>query len=104
MDENIEVETAELVEQAAELKFIVYTKSTIACPYCARAKQFLTDRGYGFIERDIAEPETMAELLKKRPTARTVPQIFLMNDYHIGGCDDLMRLQYEIDTLIELNS
>lgn len=83
---------------------VVYTNSAIACPYCVRAKNLLTTKGYPFEERDVADPAIMAGLKAKRPTARTVPQIFLMNDYYIGGCDDLMKLIGQLDTLIELNS
>lgn len=87
-------------------QFIVYTNSAIRCPYCIRAKQALTEHSYLFEERDIADPTIKNELLEKRPSARTVPQIFLMNDTHIGGCDDLLRLidQDKLDILIELNT
>jgi glutaredoxin 3 len=85
-------------------QLIVYTNSRIRCPYCIRAKNVLTERSYTFEERDIADPVVLAELHQKRPTARTVPQIFLANDTYIGGCDDLLATLSTLDTLIELNS
>lgn len=88
------------------LQLIVYTNSQIRCPYCVAAKKALTDGNYRFEERDIANPEIKSELLRKRPSVRTVPQIFLINDTYIGGCDDLLSLirQDRLDTIIDLNS
>jgi glutaredoxin 3 len=85
-------------------QLIVYTNSRIHCPYCIRAKNVLSERSYTFEERDIADPVILEELLKKRPTAKTVPQIFLINDTYIGGCDDLLAMIDTLNVLIELNS
>lgn len=87
-------------------QFIIYTNSTFLCPYCIRAKQAFTDHNYSFEERDIASPPVKAELLASRPSARTVPQIFLANGYYIGGCDDLVTLieQGRLDIIIDANT
>lgn len=84
---------------------VIYTNSAIHCPYCIRAKQALTDLNYVFEERDIVDPAIRDELLAVRPSARTVPQIFI-TDYHIGGCDDLLFLIKEdrLAIIVELNS
>lgn len=74
------------------MSFIVYTKSSIACPYCNRVKSALAKQGYEFVERDIDNPTIKDELLQRRPNARSVPQVFLLNGYHIGGCDELLAL------------
>ena len=71
--------------------FTVYTTSAFRCPYCERAKAKLTELGYPFDERDVADPETRQELIARRPSVRTVPQIFLAAEY-IGDCDELFRL------------
>jgi glutaredoxin 3 len=86
--------------------FIVYTNSGILCPYCDRAKRTLAEHGYKFEERDVLDPAVRAELKVRRPTARTVPQIFLENDYYIGGCDDLLLhvKNDTLDLLIEANT
>lgn len=67
----------------------VYT--TNYCPYCVRAKDLLKRKGASFSEvnvEDDAEREKMITLAGGR---RTVPQIFI-NDFHVGGFDDLHAL------------
>jgi glutaredoxin 3 len=84
--------------------FTIYTTSAFECPYCVRAKAKLTELGHEFVELDIAQSVIREDLMIRRPDARTVPQIFLANEY-IGGCDDLFRLveQGVLDLLIEAN-
>ncbi|MDZ7804480.1 glutaredoxin 3 [Thiohalophilus sp.] len=64
---------------------------TKACPYCQRAEQLLRKRGIRFekIRVDLAKGK-LREMLK-RSRRDTVPQIFI-NDHHIGGYDELARL------------
>ena len=64
---------------------------TKACPYCQKAEQLLRKRGIRFekIRVDLSQGK-LREMLK-RSKRNTVPQIFI-NDQHIGGCDELMRL------------
>ncbi len=61
----------------------------------------MTELGHAFVELDTAQPTIRAELMARRPSARTVPQIFLADEY-IGGCDDLFDLinQGVLDLLI----
>ena len=70
----------------------IYTKAT--CPYCIRAKQLLDSKGvqYREIEVDFGGPEKQ-EMVQRANGRMTVPQIFI-GDQHIGGCDDLMALEY----------
>ena len=58
------------------------------CGYCTAAKRLLSARNLPFVERDISAPEVLAEMRRRLPNARTIPQIF-MGDEHIGGYDDL---------------
>jgi len=68
----------------------IYTKDW--CPYCAAAKQLLTEKGAPFTEIDIgAKPEMRAEMIQKAGGRTSVPQIFI-NGRHIGGCDDIYAL------------
>jgi len=80
----------------------IYT--TDHCPYCVKAKQLLNIKKQKFTEFDI-EKDSAAheELMKKLPTARTVPQIFI-NGKSIGGCDDLHSLndKGELDALLAI--
>ena len=69
--------------------------STTFCPYCVRAKQLLERKGVAYTEvnLDKEEPEVRLELMKKT-NQRTVPQIFI-NDQFIGGFDQLYALEKE---------
>jgi glutaredoxin 3 len=65
--------------------------STSWCPYCARARKLLQNKGAQFREVDIDDhPEARADMIK-RSGRRTVPQIFI-GEKHVGGSDDLHAL------------
>jgi glutaredoxin 3 len=71
----------------------IYTK--FLCPYCARAKRLLTEKGVAFEETDISMGGPGREEMLGRSNGRTtVPQIFI-NGQHVGGCDDLHALERE---------
>lgn len=68
----------------------IYTKFT--CAYCARAKSLLSGKGITFEEYDITMGgEKRGEMLARANGRTTVPQIFI-DDYHVGGSDDLHAL------------
>lgn len=68
----------------------IYTKWT--CPYCARAKALLADKGVAFDEYDISmDGEKRAEMIQRSNGGMTVPQIFI-DGRHVGGSDDLAAL------------
>ena len=70
-------------------KAIVWSKNS--CPFCVQAKNLLKLKGIEFEERNIsAEKWTREQLLEAVPTARTLPQIFL-DDNYIGGFTELRR-------------
>lgn len=77
--------------------------ATEVCPYCVRAEQLLRRKGVADIEkvRVDLEPERRDEMLAKSSGKRTVPQIFI-DDFHVGGCDDLYDLDREgkLDALL----
>ncbi len=68
------------------MKAIVWSK--YHCSYCDQAKQLLKMKGIEFEERKIGDGWTKEELLEAVPTARTVPQIFLDEEY-VGGYTEL---------------
>ena len=70
------------------MKAIVWSKHH--CPYCDQAKALLKMKGIAIEERNINEDWTKEQLLEAVPTARTVPQIFLDNEY-IGGFQELKK-------------
>jgi len=70
------------------MKAIVWSK--INCPYCVSAVALLKQKGYDIEERKVGVEFTKEQLLEAVPTARTVPQIFLDEEY-IGGYDNLVK-------------
>lgn len=65
----------------------IYTKAF--CPYCARAKALLADKGAAYDEFDITmDSAKRSEMLSRAPGRTTVPQIFI-GGRHVGGSDDL---------------
>ncbi len=71
----------------------IYTWAT--CPYCARAKSLLDNKGVDYVEYDITgNDDARAKMVERTGGPKTVPQIFI-NDIHYGGCDDLHKLESE---------
>ena len=70
------------------MKATVWSKNS--CPYCLQAKALLESKGIEFEERNISADWTREQLLEAVPTARTLPQIFL-DDNYIGGFTELRR-------------
>ena len=68
--------------------------STAVCPYCIQALRFLRAKGVTDVatirvDLDPALRRTMME----RTGRRTVPQIYI-DDFHVGGYDDLVALDH----------
>ena len=68
----------------------VYTTKT--CPYCARAKHLLDQKGVVYEEIRVDIDEKRRAEMMERSKRRTVPQIFI-NGESIGGYDDLVVLE-----------
>lgn len=74
-------------------KVEIYTKTF--CSFCWRAKSLLESKGIEFVEIPVDRGGSERELMIERANGRsTVPQIFI-RDEHVGGCDDLFRLERE---------
>jgi len=65
---------------------------TEVCPYCVNAERLLKSKGVTEIEkiRIDLQPELRDSMIDKTGR-RTVPQIYI-DDYHVGGFDDLSAL------------
>lgn len=68
---------------------------TGVCPYCTMAEKLLNRKGVTEIEKirvdlDAAKREEMMS----RTGRRTVPQIYI-DDFHVGGFDDLSELDQD---------
>ena len=71
---------------------VMYT--TAVCPYCVRAKMLLQKKGVEYEERRIEGSRELMREMIERSQRRTVPQIFI-DEYHVGGFDDLAGLDME---------
>ena len=67
--------------------------SSMFCPFCARAKHLLREKGVAFEEIDVDNTSgSRSEMVERADGRRTVPQIFI-DDFHVGGSDDLAALE-----------
>lgn len=75
------------------------------CPYCKRAKALLREKGITQWEEYDLEtvPQKRGEMIAKSGGRTTVPQIFI-GDSHVGGADDLFKLDAsgQLDALLSL--
>lgn len=70
------------------MKATVWSKDM--CSQCTQAKQLLDSRGIEYEERKIGNEWTKEQLLEVVPTARSVPQIFIDEQY-VGGLNELRQ-------------
>ena len=75
------------------MKAVVWSKP--ACPFCAKAKNLLKNKGIEYEEKNIAEGFNIQDLLELVPNAKTMPQIWLDGE-HLGGYDQLEAKLKEI--------
>ena len=82
-------------------KVVMYT--TRICPYCMQAKHLLQRKHVDVEEIRIDRDREQMRMMVERSRRRTVPQIFI-DDFHVGGFDDLAALDArgELDPLLEL--
>ena len=82
-------------------KIEIYT--SIMCPHCSRAVRLLQSKNVNFEQIDVSMNSGLRQSMCLRAGGHTsVPQIFIDNE-HIGGCDDLMALEFSgrLDALIK---
>jgi glutaredoxin 3 len=66
--------------------------STPFCPFCARAKRLLKDKGVPFTDIGVMGRPKLRRQMEALSGGYTVPQIFI-DDTPIGGCDELVALE-----------
>jgi glutaredoxin 3 len=72
-------------------KVTIYTKRS--CGFCTKALLVLKRHGVNPQVIDVGKnPGRKPEMVKRAGGRTTVPQIFF-GDEHIGGCDNLLKLQ-----------
>lgn len=75
-----------------DTKVVIYTKPT--CPYCIKAKDFFKDNEIKYDEIDVSNNDTLRQKLIEQTGSKTVPLIFI-NDQYIGGCTDMLAMAEE---------
>lgn len=72
------------------MKVIIWSKNQ--CIYCDQAKRLLESKGIEYEERNInGDTWTKEQLLEAVPQARSVPQIFVDDEY-VGGFNELREV------------
>ena len=69
-------------------KVEIYSKSN--CSYCVMAMNFFDSKGIKYDVYSTDNPDVFNEMIKRNPSARTLPQIFI-DDKLIGGYTDLIE-------------
>ena len=73
------------------IQVLIYSSSL--CGYCYQAKTLLKKKNISFQEIDVDEDfNKRKEMIAKSNGRTSVTQIFF-GDIHIGGCDDLLKLE-----------
>ncbi len=73
-------------------KVVMYL--TPYCPYCSRAAMLLKRKGVEFTELRVDTDPALRQEMEQRSQRTSVPQIFI-DDFHVGGCDELYALEAE---------
>ena len=74
-------------------KIEIYTTPT--CGFCHAAKRLLDRKGVSYQEIDVRSQPDLRQVMMDRARGRyTVPQIFI-DDFHVGGFDDLAELDMD---------
>ena len=79
----------------------IYTKAS--CGFCTRAKRMLDMKKVEYREIPVDRGGAPKDEMVQRANGRTtVPQIFI-DGRHVGGCDDLMALEYhgKLDAMLD---
>jgi len=82
-------------------KVLIYL--TPICPYCVRARLLLDKKGVEYTVVDVGNDTKLRDEMTRRSKRDTVPQIFI-DDFHVGGFDDMAALDVdgELDELLGL--
>ncbi|MGW8227374.1 MAG: glutaredoxin 3 [Gammaproteobacteria bacterium] len=74
------------------------------CPYCVRARNLLDSKNITYTYIPVDQHKEERATMEQRSQHTSVPQIFI-DDYHVGGCDDLFALdsQGELDQKLGIN-
>lgn len=80
-----------VVKQVTIMATEIIIYSSAWCPYCIQAKRLLDSKGVTYQEIIVDGKPAERTKMMQLSGRRTVPQIWI-NDFHVGGCDDLFHL------------
>ncbi len=66
----------------ADKKVVVY--STPTCPYCKRAKEYLSRKGIRYTDIDVAQDKEKAKEMTQKSGQMSVPVIIIDNEIVVG--------------------
>jgi glutaredoxin 3 len=77
--------------------------STRFCPFCVRAKSLLDGKGVAYTDIGVDNQPQLRREMMQRSGRTSVPQIWV-GEKHVGGFDDLARLEQlgQLDELLNL--
>ena len=66
----------------ADKKVVIY--STPTCPYCKRAKEYLSQKGIPYVEKNVAQDRDAAKEMIQKSGQMGVPVIIIDDEIVIG--------------------
>jgi len=66
----------------ADKKVVIY--STPTCPYCKRAKEYLSRKGISYTDIDVAQDKEKAKEMTQKSGQMSVPVIIIDNEIIVG--------------------
>jgi len=75
--------------------------STPVCPYCTKAKAWLTENNIAYDEVMLTDQEAIGQFKEECPGLTSVPQILVDGVLHEGGHDGLMANKEGFKKLVE---
>ncbi len=66
----------------ADKKVVIY--STPTCPYCKRAKEYLSRKGIRYTDIDVAQDKEKAKEMTQKSGQMSVPVIIIDNEIVVG--------------------
>ena len=66
----------------ADKKVVIY--STPTCPYCKRAKDYLSQKGIPYVDRNVAQDRDAAKEMIEKSGQMSVPVIIVDNEIVVG--------------------
>ena len=74
--------------------------STLACPFCVKAKEWLKENNVDYDEILLEDQDAIKRFKADCPGKTTVPQILINDDLIEGGYDGMMAQENEVRKML----